>query len=76
MRYGTFFIVVGSFHKLIQLKKPLSQNWDKSLDSCGTTLIRLHYTNALSSRTIMRAPLITGGVPVAPSVKMTFGLPS
>lgn len=49
-------------------KKALAPNtWDKSSNSCGTTRIYLHYTNTLAPRTTMRAPLLTGGVPVSPN---------
>ena len=58
---------------------PLGQE----LNSCGTTRIHPHYTDALFPRTNMHAPWITGGDPVAPNVpendlpsSVTLGLPS
>lgn len=53
----------------------LGQVWNEHI--CGTTRLRVLCGHALSPRTIMHAPRITGGAPVAPTCRMTaFGLPS
>lgn len=53
------FIASASF---LEIKKVLSHHWDKTEKSCGTTQVDAQ--RPLVSRTIIRAALVTGAVPV------------